>query len=68
MGGNQNTEPFQYYEELTIKAFLAVRLYHEHIINLIEPMLNSSLMCFREGAMSVMNLTLSILIGMIFRD
>ena len=49
MGGSQDSEPFKLYEELTIKAFLAVRGYHEHIMNVISPMLTSSLKCFRFG-------------------
>ena len=47
MGGSQESEPFKMYEELTIKAFLTIRKYHDHIMNVINPMLHSSLGCFR---------------------
>jgi len=35
-----------------------VRKYQEHILNVISPMLNSSLKCFRAGTLEVKFLTL----------
>ncbi|KRX05034.1 Protein kinase-like domain [Pseudocohnilembus persalinus] len=51
MGGSKNSEAFQFYVNQTIKAFLAARKYHQHMINVIELMTRSSLPCFRKGAM-----------------
>ena len=67
MGGSPNAEPFKYYVNETIKGFLALRKYHEHIYNLVLPMMQyisfifififyrSSLPCFRANSME--NLT-----------
>jgi phosphatidylinositol 4-kinase len=51
MGGSKDSEPFQHYMNLTIKAFLACRKYHEHIYNIIRLMTGSSLPCFRTNSM-----------------
>jgi phosphatidylinositol 4-kinase len=37
--------------DLTTRAFLAVRRYHEHMYNLVRLMLNSGLKCFRKESM-----------------
>lgn len=46
MGGSNKTEEFSYYKDLTIKAFLSVRKYEEHIINMVKLMENSGMKCF----------------------
>lgn len=40
MGGNKDSEPFKFYCDLTINAFLAIRKYHQHIANLTFLMLD----------------------------
>lgn len=55
MGGSFSSEPFQYYMNLTIKAFLAIRKFKNHIINMIVPMMESSLTCFRKDSLKHLN-------------
>ncbi|ANB14735.1 1-phosphatidylinositol 4-kinase STT4 [Sugiyamaella lignohabitans] len=50
MGGNTNTQAYRWFEELTIKAFLACRPYAETIIQVVLPMLDSGLPCFKGEA------------------
>lgn len=51
MGGNSDSEPFKYYMDLTIRAFIAVRRYYEHMFYLVKLMLNSGLKCFRKDSL-----------------
>lgn len=51
MGGSKHSEAFNYYVNLTIKGFLAMRNYFEHIYNTINLMLASSLPCFLKNSM-----------------
>ena len=53
MGGSSSTESFKFYEDLVIKAFLEVRKYSQHIINVIKPMYNSGLKCFWKDSLIV---------------
>jgi len=50
MGGNKDTQPFRWFEELCIKAFLASRPYADQIIQCVKPMLDSGLPCFKGEA------------------
>ena len=43
MGGSYQSEEFNYYTDLTVKAFLMIRKYHEHIFNLIKLIFKSGL-------------------------
>ena len=51
MGGSYQSEEFNYYTDLTIKAFLMIRKYHEHIFNLIRLIFKSGLKCFRPNSL-----------------
>ena len=53
MGGSYETESFRFYEDLVIKAFLEVRKYRKHIINVITPMYYSGLKCFWKDSLIV---------------
>lgn len=53
MGGSQVTEPFNYYVDQTIKAFLAVRRFEDQIFNMIKLMSYSGLKCFRPMSLQV---------------
>ncbi|KAG5357411.1 Phosphatidylinositol 4-kinase stt4 [Yarrowia sp. C11] len=48
MGGNTQTQAYRWFEELSVKAFLACRPHAETIIQLVLPMLDSGLPCFKE--------------------
>ncbi|EPY49472.1 phosphatidylinositol kinase [Schizosaccharomyces cryophilus OY26] len=52
MGGNNKTQPFQWFQELCVKAFLASRPYAKSICQAVEIMLDSSLPCFK-GQLSI---------------
>ena len=47
MGGSKNAEPYKFFVDQTIRAFLAVRKYHEHLFNMISLIEPSGLKCFR---------------------
>jgi phosphatidylinositol 4-kinase len=47
MGGSQTSQPFRWFEELTIKAFLASRQHCGHLCQVVEIMLDSGLPCFK---------------------
>ena len=51
MGGSKDSEAFQFYVNLTIKAFLVIRNFQEEIYNTINLMLQSSLPCFLKNSM-----------------
>ncbi|KAJ4344399.1 phosphatidylinositol-4- kinase [Didymosphaeria variabile] len=46
MGGSQTSQPFRWFEELTVKAFLASRQHCDHLCQIVEVMLDSGLPCF----------------------
>mmetsp|Transcript_39315 Transcript_39315/g.35011 ORF Transcript_39315/g.35011 Transcript_39315/m.35011 type:complete len:90 (-) Transcript_39315:113-382(-) len=47
MGGNEKAEPFNYFADQTIKAFLAVRRFEDQLFNMIKLTSYSGLKCFR---------------------
>jgi len=47
MGGSQTAQPFRWFEELTIKAFLASRQHCDHLCHVVQVMLDSGLPCFK---------------------
>lgn len=47
MGGSQTSQAYRWFEELTVKAFLASRQHCEHLIQIVEVMLDSGLPCFK---------------------
>jgi phosphatidylinositol 4-kinase len=47
MGGSQTSQAFRWFEELTIKAFLASRQHCNHLVHIVEVMLDSGLPCFK---------------------
>ncbi|KAF1953865.1 phosphatidylinositol 4-kinase-like protein STT4 [Byssothecium circinans] len=47
MGGSQTSQPFRWFEELTIKAFLVSRKHCNHLVHIVEVMLDSGLPCFK---------------------
>ena len=53
MGGHHNTEAFNYYVDLTIKGFLEIRHYQEHIYNVTRIMATTGLKCFRPKSLQV---------------
>ena len=54
VGGKDGThsETYRYFEELTVRAFLAARKYSDSIITLVEFMLDTELPCFRGKTIS----------------
>ncbi|KAL5966648.1 putative phosphatidylinositol 4-kinase alpha-like protein P2 [Taenia solium] len=47
MGGTTDSSAFQWFEQLSVRAFLALRPYREAIVALVSAMLDSGLPCFR---------------------
>lgn len=47
MGGSTNTQAYRWFEELCVKAYLACRPHSETIIQVVLPMLDSGLPCFK---------------------
>lgn len=47
MGGNSDQQPFKQFSELVVKGYLASRPYAELIMQLVKPMLESGLPCFK---------------------
>lgn len=47
MGGGPAAQPYKWFAELCVKAYLAVRLYAEEIIQSVQLMLDSGLPCFK---------------------
>lgn len=48
LGGNSQTQAFQWFEELCVKGYLACRPYMETIVRCVNPMLESGLPCFKD--------------------
>lgn len=49
MGGSVNTQAYKWFEELCVKCFLACRLHMDSLINMVIPMLESGLPCFKSA-------------------
>ncbi|KAH3988341.1 hypothetical protein HBH51_000510 [Parastagonospora nodorum] len=47
MGGSTTAQPYRWFEELTVKAFLAARQHANHLSHIVEVMLDSGLPCFK---------------------
>jgi phosphatidylinositol 4-kinase len=47
MGGSPTSQSYRWFEELTVKAFLASRQHCEHLAHVVEIMLDSGLPCFK---------------------
>ncbi|VDN31784.1 unnamed protein product, partial [Dibothriocephalus latus] len=47
MGGTVDRPAFQWFEQLSVRAYLALRPYREAIVSLVSLMLDSGLPCFR---------------------
>jgi phosphatidylinositol 4-kinase len=47
MGGSTTSQPYRWFEELTIKAYLAARQHCDHLCHIVELMLDSGLPCFK---------------------
>ncbi|KAK8218530.1 hypothetical protein IWZ01DRAFT_155955 [Phyllosticta capitalensis] len=47
MGGSTDSQPYRWFEELCIKAFLAARQHCEHLAHIVIAMLDSGLPCFK---------------------
>ncbi|KAH8726282.1 hypothetical protein GQ44DRAFT_826007 [Phaeosphaeriaceae sp. PMI808] len=47
MGGSTTSQPYRWFEELTVKAFLAARQHCDHLCHVVEVMLDSGLPCFK---------------------
>lgn len=47
MGGSPSSQSYRWFEELTVKAFLASRQHCEHLAHVVEIMLDSGLPCFK---------------------
>ncbi|KAF2178530.1 hypothetical protein K469DRAFT_802757 [Zopfia rhizophila CBS 207.26] len=47
MGGVTTSQPYRWFEELTIKAFLSSRQHCDHLAHIVEVMLDSGLPCFK---------------------
>ncbi|KAF2832232.1 hypothetical protein CC86DRAFT_313123 [Ophiobolus disseminans] len=47
MGGSTTSQAYRWFEELTIKAFLAARQHCDHLTHIVQVMLDSGLPCFK---------------------
>ena len=47
MGGSPQSQSYRWFEELCIKAFLAVRIYADKLCHMVQCMLDSGLPCFK---------------------
>lgn len=47
MGGGPDTQAYKWFEELCVKAYLSCRPYCETIVQMVRPMLDSGLPCFK---------------------
>jgi len=48
MGGSADHQAFRWFEELTVKAFLAARPYAEQLAQIVQLMMDSGLPCFKQ--------------------
>lgn len=48
LGGSEDTQAFQWFEELCVKGYLACRPHMETIVRCVNPMLESGLPCFKD--------------------
>ncbi|KAI9297042.1 hypothetical protein K502DRAFT_301430 [Neoconidiobolus thromboides FSU 785] len=55
MGGSSTSQPYRWFTELCIKAYLAIRPYANEIIQVVQLMLDSGLPCFK-GENTIKNL------------
>ena len=53
MGGDKNSEPFLFFTDQIIKAFLAVRDHAEEIYSIIYLMSKSGMKCYKPPSMNV---------------
>ena len=65
MGGSQDSEAFKYYIDLTLRAFLSIRPYYEHMYNLVRLMINSGLKCYRKDSMKNFTERFQVIISLI---
>lgn len=56
MGGSKTTQLYKWFEELSVKAFLACRPHAETIIQNVVPMLSSGLPCFKSDGGTIKRL------------
>ena len=47
----KESQAYRWFEELCIKAFLACRPHHQQLINIVRPMLDSGLPCFKPDSL-----------------
>ena len=48
MGGSVEAEPFKYFGNLLVRAFLAVRLHSQRLMSLVALMVDAGLPCIRK--------------------
>lgn len=53
MGGSEDSEPFKLFVDLTVRAFLVVRQYREHLYNVVELIYESGMGCFMPESLQV---------------
>ena len=55
MGGSDKSEAFKYFVDLTIRGFLAIRKYKDHLYNIVKLINESGMGCFMPHSMKVKN-------------
>lgn len=53
MGGSDKSEAYQMFVDLTIRGFLAVRKYKDHLFNIVKLIFESGMGCFMPHSMEV---------------